>query len=221
MVPTSLKKEMDDDNNSSLERGQAKENRAPLLDAYIDNRLRSNKPITFLGFIDDLRQLWESAGKTGNIIRKQPMKEKAQYPAITYRIKRRVLNGEFKDLKPRHRSTIKHPYMDGEYVELYGQNFDLTVEFEIYSLSAEEADEMVMELEEFLQTYAGFFKRKGVQEILFESQGEDEVIEEQRINVAKRQLNYTIRFEKIIVRFLNEIQQIAVQANLQHEGEIN
>ena len=221
VMPPSLKEELEDDTNSSLERSQAKDERAPLLDAYIDNRLRSDKPITFLGFIDDLRRLWESAGKTATIIRKQPLQKDAKYPTITYRILSRVLSESFKDIKPRYRGTIAHPYLNGEYVELYGQTFDLKVEFEIYSLSSEQADELVIELEEFLQTYAGFFKRNGVQEITFHSQGEDEVVELQRVSVAKRKLIYTMRFEKIIVRFLNEIQQIAVQANLHNEGDIN
>jgi len=217
-MPQSLQEEVD--TNSSLDQRQAKDGRAPLVDAYIDNRLRSNKPITFLSFIDDLRRLWEAAGKTGKFIRQSPVKEGAEYPAITYRILRRVVNESFKDLKPRHRGTIKHPYIEGEYIELYGQIFDVWVEFCIFSRGAEEADEMVIELEEFLQTYAGFFKHNGVQEILFHAQGEDEVLEDGKVTIAKRKLMYTMRFEKIIVRFLNEIQQIAVQANLHQEGEI-
>lgn len=219
-IPQSLKEEMDDD-NTSLNSSQATDGREPLLDAYIDNRLRSNKPITFLSFIDDLRQLWEAAGKAGKFVRSMPLKDDAVFPSVTYRIIRREINSSFKDLKPRYRGTIRNPYMNGEYVEMYGQIFDVWVEFCIYSKSAEEADEMTIELEEFLQTYAGFFKAKGVQEILFHAQGEDEVLEEARIGIAKRKLLYTMRFEKIIVRFQNEIQQIAVQANLRKEGEIN
>lgn len=206
--------------NTSLDQRQAKDGRAPLVDAYIDNRLRSDKPITFLSFIDDLRRLWEAAGKQGKFVRQSPLKDEVEFPTITYRIIRRVVNSSFKDLKPRYRGTIRHPQVEGEYIELYGQIFDVWVEFCVYAKGAEEADELAIELEEFLQTYAGFFKYNGVQEILFYAQGEDEVLEEGRISIAKRKLQYTVRFEKIIVRFLNEIQQIAVQANLHQEGEI-
>lgn len=220
-MPTSLQSELEgQDANESLDNHQANDGRQSLTDAYIDNRLRSNKPITFLGFIDDLRRLWEAAGKAGKIVRKDPLKEEADFPLITYRTLRRELNSDFKDIKPRIRNTIKHPYMPDEYIELYGQIFDVWVEFCIYSQGAEEADELVIELEDFLQTYAGFFKNNGVQEILFHAQGEDEVLKKERVNIAKRKLLYTIRFEKIIVRFLNEIQQIAVQANLLHENEV-
>lgn len=219
-MPFTLKQEMIEQNqlNSSIE-GKANDGRAPLVDAYIDNRLRSDKPITFLSFIDDLRRLWESAGKPGKIIRQTPLKEEAEFPTITFRTVRRIINEHFKDLKPRYRATIRNPYMSGEYVELYGQIFDVWVEFCIYSRSAEEADELVIELEEFLQTYAGFFKQNGVQEITFHSQGEDEVLEESRVDVVKRKILYTVRFEKIIVRFQNEIQQIALQANILHDEE--
>lgn len=218
-MPASLKQEFQD-SNTSLGQSQANDGRAPLTDAYIDNRLRSNKPITFLGFVDDFRKLWEAAGKTAKIVRNSPLKEDVDFPTITYRIVHRKLSEGFKDLKPRPRGTIRHPYMEGEYIELYGQMFEVSVEFCVYSLSAEEADELVMELEEFLQTYAGFFKKNGVQEILFHSQGEDEVLTEGRVGAAKRKLLYTMRFEKLIVRFLNEIQQIAVQAKLHSfEGE--
>jgi hypothetical protein len=221
-MPISLQQEMaEKDENESLDTGQAQDDRAPLLDAYIDNRLRSDKPITFLSFIDDLRRLWEAAGKDGHFVRQSPSKKEADFPVITYRVVKRVVNKDFKDFKPRYRSTISHPDIKDEFIELYGQIFDVDVEFCLYTPSAEVADELTVELEEFLQTYAGYFKRNGVQEVMFHSQGEDEVLTEIRVPVSKRKLLYTMRFEKIIVRFLNEIQQIAVQANLRNEGENN
>lgn len=219
-MPDELREELiGDDGNSSLDKKQVSGSRSIAMDAYIDNRLRSDKPITFLGFIDDLRKMWEAAGQEARIVRNTPTGEDAKFPAITYRTLSRVVNAEFKDLKPRYRGTIRHPMREDEYVELYGQIFDVMIEFCILSPSAEKADEITVEFEEFLQSYAGYFKRNGVQEISFHSQGADEVMQEGRMTVAKRKVNYTMRFEKIIVRFLNEIQQIAVQANLHFEGE--
>lgn len=200
--------------NTSLDHRRSKEMRRAISDAYIDNRLRSDKPITFLEFIDDLRKLWEAAGNKGKIIRQNPLKEKSSYPTITYRLLGREINDTFKDIKPRYRTTIRHPDIEGEFIELYGQVFDIPVEFCVYSTSAEEADELVIQFEDFLQTYAGFFKRNGVQEILFKKQKEDEVINEGRVYVSKRTLIYTLRFEKIVTRFLNEIEQIAIQAKI-------
>ncbi|EOO44557.1 hypothetical protein [Bacillus cereus] len=183
-------------------------------DPYIDNRLRSDKPITFLSFVDDLQKLWKEAGLSGEFIRYSPIKEDAVFPRITYRVVERKINQDIKDIKPRHRGTIRHPYRDGEYVNLYGQVFDVAVEFVVYSESAEEADEMILDLEEFIQNYTGFFKKNGVQEILFDSQGADEVIQNQRINIAKRPMYYKMRFEKITVKFTNEIRQVQVASTI-------
>ncbi|ARC67426.1 hypothetical protein B14_200215 (plasmid) [Bacillus licheniformis] len=219
-MPDSLRQELkEDDQNTSIDKKTIEDGRGPLLDAYVDNRLRADKPITFLGFIDDLRQLWVAAGKKGEIIRKRPLKRDSVSPVITYRLKKRTINDQFKDIKPRYRGTVKHPYIPGEWVKMFGQMFDLLVEFSIYSRSAEEADELVIEFEEFLQLYAGYFKKNGVQEILFKEQGEDDVVEEQRVDTPTRSLLYVIRFEKIIIRLLNDIQQISVQANIHSEEQ--
>lgn len=214
-IPEVLKKEMDEALfSTSLDNQVPNDQREPVLDGYIDNRLRSEKPITYLSFIDEFRRLWEAAGKKGKIVRQEPLGEEATYPTITFRVIRRVINPHFKDLKPRFRSVVEHPLMEHEYVEIYGQIFDVWLELCVYSPSAEEADELVLEVEDFLQTYAGFFKASGVQELQFFAQGEDEVLTQGRLSIAKRKLQYTIRFEKIIVRFLNEIQNIALQASL-------
>lgn len=187
------------------------------MDPYYETRLRSDKPISFLGFIDILRKLWEAAGKPGTIKREAPIKDEAEYPMVTFKTKSRQVNPEFKDYKPRLRTTIRHPHEPNEFIELYGQVFDVLVEFGVFSKSAEEADEMIMELEDFMHLYAGFFKQQGVQEIRFYEQGEDEILSENRYSIAKRTVQYIIRFEKITPRFLNQIQNLAIQANIVHD----
>jgi hypothetical protein len=188
-------------------------------DPYLDDRLRSDRPITFLQFVDELRRLWKDAGKKGDIVRQFPIHEDVQYPLITYRLLKRVVNPNFKERKPRLRDIIRHPYAPDHFIELYGQIFDVLVEFKIYSLSQEEADELVIEFEDFLYLYTGFFKKKGVQEILFYAQEEDEVITKDKYSVAVRTLQYQMRLEKVTPRFLNQIQDLAVQASIMHTSE--
>lgn len=188
-------------------------------DPYLDNRLRSEQPITFLQFVDVLRKLWKSAGKKGDIVRQFPVDEDAKYPLITYRLLRRVINPNFKDYKPRFRDIIRHPYAPDQFVELYGQIFDVWVEFKIYSLSQEEADELVVEFEDFLYMYTGFFKKNGVQNIQFYAQEEDELITKERYPVAVRTLQYQIRLERVVPRFLNQIHDLSIQANIMHTSE--
>jgi hypothetical protein len=185
-------------------------------DPYLDDRLRAERSSTFLQFIDELRRLWKEAGKTGDIIRQFPFQEEAQYPVITYRLLRRQISPHFKEYKPRFRDVFPHPYLPDQFVELYGQIFDVLVEFQIFSLSQEEADELVVEFEDFLYLYAGFFKKEGVQDIQFYSQEEDQLIYKERYAIAVRTLQYNFRFEKLTPRFLNQIHDLAVQANVRH-----
>lgn len=186
----------------------------PNADPYLDNRLRSDKPISFLGFVDELRKLWKEAGRGADIVRYMTFDNEAVYPVITYRTLRRLVNQAFKDHKPRYRTTIRHPYIPDTYVELRGQIFDVYVEFNVYSLSQEEADEIAEDLDDFIQTYKGFFKKNGVQEITFFAQDEDKVITDYRFPIACRTIQYTMRFEKVTPIFLDQIDQIAIQAKV-------
>jgi hypothetical protein len=191
----------------------------PSKDPYLDTRLRSEHPITFLGFIDEMKRLWTMAGKKGKIIRHQPFDEESEFPCITFRTIRRMINQNFHETKPRYRATIYHPYIPGEYVELKGQMFDVWVQFDVCSTSAEEADELVEELDDFLYIYKGFFKKNGVQEMTFYAQLEDSVITDYRFPIAVRPIQYTLRFEKITPVFLNQIEQIYTQASIQPQHD--
>lgn len=193
------------------------------IDPYIDDRLRSNKPTNFLGFIDDLRKLWDEAGKIGTLTRNHQKDDASadEYPVITYRIKHRRPHPKWHELKPRIRDTIRHPYQPGEYIELYGQVYQVIVEFTILSSSDEEADEITGELEEFLLMYKGFFKRQGVKEIFFLEQGEDETDSTAHFPLAKRTLLFDMQFEKVIPKFVNQIEQLALQANIHNNLQNN
>ncbi|WP_067924185.1 hypothetical protein [Alicyclobacillus shizuokensis] len=186
---------------------------------YLDTRLRSDKPITVLGFIDELKRMWEAAGKKGKIVRKTPFSDDAEFPVITFHMLRRLISQQYKDVKPRYRDTIEHPYIPGELIELRGQMFEVWLQFTVYSQSQEEADELVEELDDFLNTYAGYFKRMGVHEIRFFAQETDDVDTSYRFPLAVRPVQYTFYFEKITPVFLNRIAQIAVQAKVHHSPD--
>jgi len=193
----------------------------PVIDPYLDNRLRSDKPITFLGFIDEFKKLWSLAGKEAEFIRQQPFHQDMNFPIITYHTLRRMVNRDFKEIKPRYRTTIRHPYIPDEYVELKGQIFDVWVQFDVCSTSADEADLLVEELDDFIQTYRGYFKKNGVQEITFFAQETDIVDNSLRFPIAVRPVQYTFRFEKITPIFLNQIEQIVAQATAVKPQELN
>ncbi|WDI05128.1 hypothetical protein PUW25_25305 (plasmid) [Paenibacillus urinalis] len=185
----------------------------PTKDPYLDNRLRADKPITFLGFIDEMNKLWKRAEKKGSIKRHFPVKDEAEVPLITFRLIGRVIDPDYKDRKPRLRAQIHHPYVPGEIVELWGQMFLFTIQFDVHALTAEEADELAGELEDFIFMYKGYFKQNGVHELTFLQQLEDQVSSDTRVNVPIRPIQYIMRFEKITPKFLNRIEQIAVRTN--------
>lgn len=179
------------------------------LDPYLDNRLRSDRPITLLGFIDLLISFWKKADHQATIVRHAPFGEDIHFPLITYRMIKKTINPEFKDIKPRYRTTIRHPYMPDEFIELRGQMYDVLLEFNIFAMASDEADALVEELDDFIMLYKGFFKQQGVQEILFFAQGGDQVITDYKFPIAYRPIQYTVRIEKITPIFLSTIEQIA------------
>lgn len=183
-------------------------------DPYVDTRLRSSQPITPLQAFRLLHKLWEQAGFPGQIIRNTPFDQIKEFPVIMFHLHHRTINNQFKDVKPRYRTTIRHPYMNDEYVELRGQIFDCMVQFEIYAVSQDEADLLVERFDDFMMTYKGYLKYMGVQEILYYQQLRDEVVQDSRYPIACRPLQYKMRFEKITPVFLNQLNELTIDAKI-------
>jgi hypothetical protein len=188
------------------------------INPYYQDRLRADEAITFLGFIDILREKWEKAGKKGKIIRHARFTDEIDFPIITFRLINKEISSDYKEIKPRYRTTIMHPDIEGEFIELRGQIFECLIEFDVFSQTAEEADVLVEELDDFILTYKGFFKRKGVHEILFHCQHEDQAISDFKFPIAFRPIQYIMWFEKITPIFLNQIQEMAVEGSLSPEA---
>ncbi|CDQ41815.1 hypothetical protein [Virgibacillus salexigens] len=185
-------------------------------DPYESDRLRSESGINFLGFIDVLKKLWEAAGKD-SVIKRNFVKDDAENSRsiITYRTKERMPLEEFKEkFGPRHRSLTRHDLRSNEFIETKGQVQRVMVGFDIYSKSDEEADRIMEEFESFILQYSSFFKKKGIQQIFFFKQEEDENYTEFNASYAKRPLIYEMHFENITYHFLNQIEQLAIQAGI-------
>lgn len=188
-----------------------------LNDPFIDHRLRSEQPITPLECFELLHKLWEKAGFPGKIMRVSPFDQVKEFPVIMFKMIHRSINGQFKDMKPRYRTTIRHPYANNEFVELRGQIFDVVVEFDVYALSQTEADLLVEKFDDFMLTYKGYLKYMGVQEILFYQQLSDEVVQDSRYPIACRPVQYKMRFEKISPIFLNQLNQLNISAKVNRD----
>ncbi len=192
----------------------------PLKDPYLDDRLRSEKSTNYLGFIDELRKLWKLSGNTSKIVRNQPIGDDAEFPSITFTMVHRKVSEAHKDLKRRLRGTVRHPYHKEEFVEIYGQVFELKVQFTIYALSAEEADDIASEFEDFIENYKGHFMKNGVAGIRFAEQLTDTITNPNRVAIVTRPLLYTMYFEKITPVMLDRINQVLAKAEIVKDEQV-
>lgn len=133
---------------------------------------------------------------------------------ITYKLIERVPKGE---LKPREREAFTEK--DGDrFGEVYGQKFKCYVQFNIFGQTAEEAEKILDMFEEILFSYTGYFKKNGVNEIIFDKQFTDDYYKIYRQKFSIRNLRYYVEIEKLRVIFKEKIQEI--QALLSDEEEI-
>lgn len=189
----------------------------------VDLRLQADSTSNFRQFIDHLIRLWNMASSENEvspIIREKPNnREIDTSSAITYKLLGRRHTPDTYEVKPKLRTTVKHPHREGEFVDVLGQLFDLKVGFTINATTAEKADDLVDEFENFMIRYAGYFKLQGVSEIIFSEQLEDEVIASEKVQYHKRPLIFKVRLERLTIRSQNEIEQIDLQAQIYNKSE--
>lgn len=132
---------------------------------------------------------------------------KLDNPMITYKLISRKPKGE---IKPRFREHFKE---DGDEVtgrigEIYGQKFQCHLQFNIFASVYEVAEQVMERFEDVMITYAGFFKKNGVGEIMFDQQYTDESYENMRQTLSIRNLTYYLEVEKQTVIMREKIQSI-------------
>jgi hypothetical protein len=87
--------------------------------------------------------------------------EDVPLPIITHEVVKRIPTPERGEIKPRIRDKIQDPET-GEYINLYGQWFDYTLQFNIWDKTVSNVIELLNDLEELILTYTGYFKQQGV-----------------------------------------------------------
>lgn len=128
-------------------------------------------------------------------------------PMITYKLVDRKAKGE---LKPRIRETIsrKDEYGDTQFGEIYGQKFTCHIQFNIHASSYILAESVMEKFEELMIIYAGYFKKNGVAELIFDKQFTDDNFEEARQTLSIRNLRYYVEIEKLTVIMRESIKAI-------------
>ena len=181
--------------------------------------LKANKSANLQDFIQMVSKIVSIALKHKNVefvpdegkrIIVDPNQEIA-HPYITYKVISRTPKQE---RKPRERESLinEKTYKDGEGRQgrVYGQKFKCLIQFNIIASEYSEADEVMNIFEDLILSYAHYFKKNGVAEILFEKHFTDEIFDVYRQSVSVRNLQYYVEVEKLTVIFDSEIKDVLI-----------
>jgi hypothetical protein len=170
-------------------------------------RLRSDGNLTYHDFVLLLDTLLSAAwGKEwGTFLHVRPrgnLPTNQSLPLITYYLENMVpgkIGKDTKEIRPRYR-TSEVDSVNGtvQRTNIYGQAFDASIVFEVWAPTNLEAEELQHEFRRFLQTYAGYFKEKGLRNFQFVNLGipqfPDRSINDQ---YETRILRYMVSFEEL------------------------
>lgn len=177
----------------------------------VDARLQANKSCTYPQFIDLteflIKQIFGSSLVFQRDIYSDPKQITA--PCITYglitKVPGRIGKGT-KELKPRFR----HSYNDGDQViSVYGQRFDIIVQFDIWALTDREADMLELRFEEMMTQYTGFFRENGVVDLFVDGQLADTNAQRMRLDLSCRSIRYLLLIEQLTEVSAHDIETIA------------
>lgn len=171
----------------------------------------------FDDFIQDLqgilRAAWgETWGELHEGIPVRDLTKEITTPLIVV-VSRREPSKHVKNIKPRPMGTEVDPDRLG-LIELYEMWYDMEVEFRIYHNTHASAKRVAASLEEILLSFAGYFKSRGLDEILFLEELEPDVENPSRIPLPCRHLRYYIRLRKEFRLNTNVIREIQGQVNV-------
>lgn len=134
---------------------------------------------------------------------------KLDHPIITYKIISRVPKNE---LKPRFRESFRENEnsKNSRYGEVYGQKFKCNIQFNIFASTYTLVEEILERFESMMICYAGFFKKNGVGELLFEKQHTDESFQNLRQTLSIRNISYYVEIEKVTVIMRESIKEVDI-----------
>lgn len=126
---------------------------------------------------------------------------------ISYRVISRKSKDEYKPIV--REEIIEHDENNKQRIgQVYGQRFDCTVQFNIFSAENKVATKVMEKFEELMIAYAGYFKKQGVQELFFEEQLTDNEYNNFRETLSVRNLRYYVQVEKLTVIFNRRVDDI-------------
>lgn len=200
------------DNMNNMQFNEFNEIKNGVHDSRILKAEKSASLFDFIKMIDKLVtitmkdldvQFIPDEGKIVYLSNDQPLNK----PFITYKLISRKPKGE---IKPRFREDFKESKNGetGRVGEIYGQKFKCHVQFNIFASVYEVAEQVMERFEELMITYAGYFKKNGVAELLFDQQFTDQTFETMRQTLSIRNISYYVEVEKLTVIMRESIKAI-------------
>lgn len=179
--------------------------------SLVSERLKSDGPgITFSGFMDLINKIIKATNEeredpiTFIPYRTYSKTQDIETPIITYRTFHRA---PVLEKSPRYRETVNDSENNSKAIVIKGQLFTYTAEFTVYHDTYANADNTMLEFEDILTSYKGFFQQQGVSNIKFKEQLPDDSIDE-RENIFTKVFHYDITIEKITLVSESKIKTI-------------
>ena len=135
--------------------------------------------------------------------------QKLEHPVILYEIVDRI---PYNELKPRQLEDIVEKIDEEGHTRLgriWSQRFDCTIQFNVVASDYYTANQVMSTLEDAILTYSGYFKSKGVGELLFKRHFTDKNYDRYRQWLSVRSLQYRLVVEKLTTVFDTTIESIA------------
>lgn len=133
---------------------------------------------------------------------------KLEHPVILYEIVDRV---PYNELKPRQLEDIVEKVDEEGHTRLgriWSQRFNCVVQFNVVASDYATANKVMSTLEDVILTYSGYFKSKGVGELLFKRHFTDRNYDRYRQWLSVRSIQYRLIVEKLTTVFDTTIESI-------------
>jgi hypothetical protein len=114
-------------------------------------------------------------------------------------------------IKPYEREIQVDPTSANELQQVYVQELDNYVQFDLFTRTNYEAEELLEWFEYFMDTFTYAFMYAGIQKMHFHRRLEDSELKKWRTGLSIRSIQYYVRTQKIYVKNVNRIDQINIR----------
>lgn len=116
--------------------------------------------------------------------------------------------GGYKELIPRYREILR---ADDKSRTYHGQWFDNLVQFDLWTLTNFEAEDLALWFQRFMIVHRNFFKHMGLSEIHFWWRGRDDISSSIKNNLHLRTLVFFVRTEEISCEDDYNLQELQIK----------